>query len=64
MAFTLVVAARKLRLYFQVHPIKVLTSSPLKKIITDYNASGKLLAWALELSEFVILYHPSVALKS
>jgi RNase H-like domain found in reverse transcriptase len=64
MAFALVVAARKLRPYFQVHPIKVLTSSPLKKIMTDYNASGRLLAWALELSEFEISYHPRIALKS
>jgi RNase H-like domain found in reverse transcriptase len=64
MFFSLVVATRKLRPYFQVHPIKVLTSSPLKKITTDYNASSKLLAWALKLSEFEISYHSRVALKS
>jgi RNase H-like domain found in reverse transcriptase len=64
MTFALVVAARKLRSYFQVHPIKVLTSSPLKKIMTDYNVSSRLLMWGLELSEFEISYHPRVALKS
>jgi hypothetical protein len=64
MAFALVVAARKLRPYFQVHPIKVLTSSPLKKAMTDYNAFGRLLAWTLELSEFDISYYPRTALKS
>jgi RNase H-like domain found in reverse transcriptase len=64
MTFALVVAARKLRPYFQVHPIRVLTSSPLKKTMTDYNAFGRLLAWALELSEFDISYYPRMALKS
>jgi RNase H-like domain found in reverse transcriptase len=44
MTFALIIATRKLRPYFEVHLIKVLTSSPLKKIMTDYNASERLLA--------------------
>jgi hypothetical protein len=32
--------------------------------MTNYNASGRLLAWALELSEFVIFFHPRTILKS
>jgi RNase H len=32
--------------------------------MTDYNASGRLLAWALELSKFDISFHPRTALKS
>jgi RNase H-like domain found in reverse transcriptase len=64
MTFVLVITARKLRPYFQVHPFKVLTSSPLKKIMTDYNASRRLPVWALELSEFNISFHSRTTLKS
>jgi hypothetical protein len=32
--------------------------------MTNYDASGRLLAWALELSKFEISYHPRIALKS
>jgi hypothetical protein len=32
--------------------------------MTDYNASERLLVWALELSKFDISFHPRTALKS
>jgi hypothetical protein len=64
MALALVIASRKLRPYFQSHSIKVLTGVPLCKILTDFEASGRLLKWALELSEYDISYHPRPALKS
>lgn len=38
--FTLVVVVRRLRPYFQAHPLKVLTNLPLKKILQKLDASG------------------------
>jgi hypothetical protein len=62
--YALVIAARKLRPYFQAHTIQIPTEIPLKKAMTNYNSSGRLLAWALELSEFDIEYCPRTAQKS
>jgi hypothetical protein len=64
MALALVMASRKLKPYFQAHPIIVLTSVPLKKALTNFEASGRLLKWALELSEYNISYQSRTALKS
>src|SRR5664279_3910716 len=63
-AFALVKAARKLRPYFQSHPIKVFTGVPLEKAFANFESSGRLLTWALELSEFDITFHPQNSLKS
>jgi hypothetical protein len=54
MAFALTIASRKLRPYFQVHTIKVLTEYPLKKVLQKLDLSGQLTNWAIELSEFNI----------
>jgi RNase H-like domain found in reverse transcriptase/Reverse transcriptase-like len=62
--YALVVAARKLRPYFQTHPIRVLTGIPFKKALSNYNTSGRILSWALELSEFDIIFHPRTAIRS
>ena len=40
--FGLVVASRKLRHYFQAHEIIVVTHFPLKRIITNLEATGRL----------------------
>ena len=50
LAYSLVIAARKLRAYFEAHPIKVLTDSPLKKILHKPDVSGRLLKWSIEIS--------------
>ena len=52
LAFSLVIAARKLRPYFQAHVINVLTNHPLKKAMNKLEAARRLIQWAVELSEF------------
>ena len=64
MAYALIMATRKLKPYFQAHPVKVVTGLPLKKVLTDFNSSGRLLGWALELTQYALTYHPPVAQKS
>ena len=64
LALALIHAARKLRPYFQCHPITVLTTFPLKTILHKLELSGRLTKWAVELSEYDISYKPRTALKS
>ncbi|KAL0406040.1 UNVERIFIED_CONTAM: hypothetical protein Slati_3917900 [Sesamum latifolium] len=54
LAFSLVVAARKLRHYFQSHPVVVLTNHPLKQVLAEPNILGRMVKWAVELSEYGI----------
>ncbi|XP_021802905.1 uncharacterized protein LOC110746996, partial [Prunus avium] len=58
-----ILPARKLRPYFQAHSIVVLTNQPLRQILQRPETSGRLVKWAIELSEFDIRYHPRPAEK-
>ncbi|KAJ1699784.1 hypothetical protein LUZ63_008296 [Rhynchospora breviuscula] len=62
-AFAVLIAARKLRPYFQAHPIKVISELPLKKALGSLDVSGRLLKWAVELPEFDISFLPKTAYK-
>ncbi|XP_052297264.1 uncharacterized protein LOC127902396 [Citrus sinensis] len=63
-ALALVVAARKLRPYFQAFPVSVITNQPLRQTLHKPDASGRLVKWAIELSEFDIDYKPRAAIKA
>ena len=63
LAFALITASRKLRHYFQAHVIIVMTDHPLKKAMNKLEAVGRLIQWAVELSEFDIRYQPRNAIK-
>ena len=56
LAFSLVTAVRKLKPYFQAHIINVLIDYPLKKAMNKLEAVGRLIQWAVELSEFNVRY--------
>ena len=58
------VAAEKLRPYFQAFPVSVITNQPLRQILHKPDASGRLVKWAIELSEFDIDYKPRAAIKA
>ena len=62
-ALALRTAAQKLRSYFRVHPIVVLTDLPLRGIIHRPNLSGRMACWAMELSEYGIQYKPRLSKK-
>ena len=64
LAFALITASRKLRHYFQAHIINVMTDHPLKKAMNKLEAAGRLIQWAVELSEFDIKYLPRHAIKA
>ena len=54
LAFALVMAARKLKPYFQAHTVVILTDRPLRRAMSNPDATGRLALWAIELSEFDI----------
>lgn len=56
-------AAQKLRPYFQAHPIIVLTNQPLRNVLHKPDISGRMLQWAIELSEYGIDYQPRFSMK-
>ena len=57
------VATKKLRPYFQAHPIVVLTDLPLRSTIHKLDLSERMDRWEIELSEFGIQYKPRLAKK-
>ena len=63
LAFTLVTAAHKLKLYFQAHTVVVLTDRPLRRAMSNPDAAGRLALWAIELSQFDIQYRSRIAIK-
>ena len=63
-AFALIVASRKLRQYFQVSPILVMTDQPIRKSMNKPEVAGRMVQWAIELSQFNIEYHPRAAIKA
>ncbi|CAL2237149.1 unnamed protein product [Prunus armeniaca] len=62
--FLLVVYARKLRPYYQAHWIIVITEFPLRSILHSPDASQRLMKWAIELSQYDLLYQPKTAIKA
>ena len=60
----LITAARKLRPYFQAHQVIVMTDQPLRQTLQKPDASGRLVKWSVELSEFDLSYRPRGAIKA
>ena len=63
-AFALIMASRKLRQYFQANPILVMTDQPIKKSMNKPEAAGRMVQWAIELSQFDKEYLPRIAIKA
>lgn len=63
LVLALVHAARRLRPYFQAHPIFVLTSQNIRGVLQKPEASGLLMKWAIELGEHDIEYRSRGAIK-
>ncbi|XP_074336871.1 uncharacterized protein LOC141674045 [Apium graveolens] len=63
LVYALILAARKLRPYFQAHRIEVRTAYPLRHILHKLESSGRMLKWAVELGQFNLEYCPRTAIK-
>ena len=56
-------AAQKLCPYFQAHPVVVLTDQPIRNILHKPDLTGRMLQWAIELSEYGIEFQPRLPMK-
>jgi len=63
-ALAVVVSTRRLRHYFQNHSIKVMTDLPIRYILQKPDISGRLVKWAIELSEYGIQYESRGTIKA
>ncbi|SPT19004.1 unnamed protein product [Triticum aestivum] len=64
MCYGVYFAAKKLKPYFQEHPITVVCTAPLAEIIGSRDASGRVAKWAIVLAPYTIFYQPRTAIKS
>jgi ribonuclease HI len=56
--------AKKLKRYFEEHPITVVSTTPLSEIIGCKDATGRVAKWAIELAAHTIQYKPRTMIKS
>nr|GFB34247.1 reverse transcriptase domain-containing protein [Tanacetum cinerariifolium] len=63
LVLSLVFAAKRLRRYFQAHPIAVITDQPIKQVMSRPDASGRLQKWSIMLGEHNITYRPRTSIK-
>ena len=64
LAYGVFMTARKLRHYFQEHPIVVVSEAPLSHILNNPEATGRVSMWGIELSPRDITYRKRTAIKS
>ncbi|KAL0385888.1 UNVERIFIED_CONTAM: hypothetical protein Sradi_2983100 [Sesamum radiatum] len=64
MALALVIIVRKLGPYFLTHPLGVKANMPQKQTLGELNTSGRLIKWAIELSEYDISCLPRTTIKA
>nr|GEY66893.1 reverse transcriptase domain-containing protein [Tanacetum cinerariifolium] len=63
LVLSLVFAAKRLRRYFQAHPITVITDQPIKQVMTRLDVAGQLQKWSIMLGEHNITYRPRTSVK-
>ncbi|GJR98356.1 reverse transcriptase domain-containing protein [Tanacetum coccineum] len=63
LALSLIHMTRRLRRYFEAHPVKVITDQPIKKILSNTETSGKLAKYVVELGSYNITFIPRNAVK-
>jgi hypothetical protein len=62
--YAVVLARRKLRHYFEAHPVTVVSSFLLGEIILNPDASSRITKWSVELMGETLTYTPHKAIKS
>ena len=60
----MVLDRRKLRHYFEAHPITVVLSFPLEEIVHNREVTGRIAKWSVELMGEALTYAPRKAIKS
>src|SRR3954466_5719625 len=64
MAYGVYMSAKKLKHYFEEHPIKVICEAPIADILNNKDASDRIAKWAIELSPYAPQFDRRDAIKS
>ncbi|XP_014501831.1 uncharacterized protein LOC106762433 [Vigna radiata var. radiata] len=62
-ALALLHASRRLRQYFQGYQVVVRTNHPVAKVLRKPDLAGRMVGWAVELSEFGLRYEPRGSIR-
>ncbi|XP_068500838.1 uncharacterized protein [Phaseolus vulgaris] len=62
-ALAVVFSARRLRHYFHSFTVVVMTNLPIQKVLQKPDVAGRMVRWAVELSEFEIQYEARGSIK-
>ena len=62
--YAVLITRRKLRHYFESHPVTVVTSFPLVEVVQNQDAMGRTAKWVLKLMGQGIVYASQTAIKS
>ncbi|GJX01133.1 reverse transcriptase domain-containing protein [Tanacetum coccineum] len=63
LVLALVHASKRLKRYFQAHPIIVITNQLVQQVLSRPEVAARLQKWSIELGEYVIHYRPRVSVK-
>nr|GEY74047.1 reverse transcriptase domain-containing protein [Tanacetum cinerariifolium] len=63
LVLSLVFAGKRLRSYFQAHPIKVITDQPIKQVMSRLDVAGRLQKLSIMLGEHNITYTPMTSIR-
>ena len=61
--YAVLITKRKLHHYFELHPVTVVMSFPLSKVIENQDAMGRIIKWALELMGQGLSYASRTAIE-
>ncbi|GKE86832.1 reverse transcriptase domain-containing protein, partial [Tanacetum coccineum] len=63
LVLALVHASKRLKRYFQAHPIIVITDQLIQQVLSRPEVVGRLQKWSITLGEYAIHYRPRVSVK-
>ncbi|XP_072066700.1 uncharacterized protein [Arachis hypogaea] len=64
LALALLISSRRLRQYFQSHRIVVRTDQAIRQVLQKPDLAGRMMTWAIELSQYDLQYEPRHAIKA
>ena len=64
LAYAVVLASRRLKHYFKVHPVVVRIDQPIRQILQKPDLAGRLVSWSIELLEYGITFEFRKAIKT
>ena len=62
--YAVILARRKLRHYFEAHPVTMVSSFPLREIVHNREVTSRTAKWSVELMGETLTYAPRKVIKS